>query len=115
MTRNVAEKVAATKVYSKQCNGFYDCQYDGKALRNAWAAPVYSYSDVKAPYSYEAEISGFEGGFDVQSDVYNRLGVFASYRQACLPLIVRVVMTLMVTVMTTTPKPAPIWISIAIS
>ena len=81
MTRNIAEKVAATKVYSTQCHGFYDCEYDGKALRNAWAAPVYSYSDVKAPYSYEAEISGFEGGFDIQSDVYNRLGVFASYRR----------------------------------
>ena len=81
MTRNISEKVAATKVYSKQCHGFYDCAYDGAPLRNAWAAPVYSYSDVKAPYSYEAEISGFEGGFDIQSDVYNRLGVFASYRQ----------------------------------
>ena len=81
MTRNISNKVAATKVYSTQCHGFYDCEYDGKALRNAWAAPVYSYSDVKAPYSYEAEISGFEGGFDIQSDVYNRLGLFASYRQ----------------------------------
>ncbi len=81
MTRNITNKVASTKVYSQQCHGFYDCEYDGKALRNAWAAPVYSYSDVKAPYSYEAEISGFEGGFDIQSDVYNRLGVFASYRQ----------------------------------
>ena len=81
MTRNIAEKVASTKVYSTKCHGFYDCEYDGKALRNAWAAPVYSYSDVKAPYSYEAEISGFEGGFDIQSDVYNRLGLFASYRQ----------------------------------
>ncbi len=81
MTRNISNKVASTKVYSKQCHGFYDCEYDGAPLRNAWAAPVYSYSDVKAPYSYEAEISGFEGGFDIQSDVYNRLGVFASYRQ----------------------------------
>ena len=81
MTRNVANKVAATKTYSQECHGFYDCAYDGKVLRNAWAAPVYSYSDVKKPYSYEAEISGFEGGFDIQSDVYNRLGVFASYRQ----------------------------------
>ena len=81
MTRNITNKVASTKVYSTQCHGFYDCEYDGKALRNAWAAPVYSYSDVKAPYRYEAEISGFEGGFDIQSDVYNRLGVFASYRQ----------------------------------
>lgn len=81
MTRNVADKVAATKLYSKQCHGFYDCEYDGKTLRNAWAAPVYSYSDVKAPYGYEADIYGFEGGFDIQSDVYNRLGVFASYRQ----------------------------------
>ena len=81
MTRNVTNKVASTKTYSAQCNGFYDCSYDGAPLRNAWAAPVYSYSDVKAPYSYEAEISGFEGGFDIQSDVYNRLGVYASYRQ----------------------------------
>ena len=81
MLRGIGAQVAASKYYNGVCGGYYDCAYDGKAEPRAWAGTVYSYSDVEAPYAYEAEISGFEGGFDIQSDVYNRLGVFASYRQ----------------------------------
>ena len=81
LTRNVASKVAASKVYNPKACSFYDTYYDGKVRRNAWASPVYSYSDVKAPFAYEAKISGLDAGFDIQSDFYNRLGVFASYRQ----------------------------------
>ena len=81
MMRNISNKVESTKIYSKHCKGFYECMYDAEPLHNAWVSPVYSYSDVKAPYSYEASISGLEAGFDIQRDVYNRLGIFASYRQ----------------------------------
>lgn len=81
MMRNISNKVESTKIYSKHCKGFYECMYDAEPLHNAWVSPVYSYSEVKAPYSYEASISGLEAGFDIQRDVYNRLGIFASYRQ----------------------------------
>ena len=81
MMQAVSDKVSATKVYYSKCCGFYDYVYNYGGLSNAWVNPVYSYSKVKSPYNYEAEISGLEGGFDIQSDTYNRLGVFASFRQ----------------------------------
>ena len=80
LLRNVADKVESTKTYHQRCGGFYDCAYDGKDLKNVWVSPIYSYAEADSPYHYEADISGLEAGFDVQSDVYNRLGVFASYR-----------------------------------
>ena len=80
MTRNVSSKVASTKIYSQQCHGYYDCEYNGQGLRNAWASPVYSYSEVKSPYKYDAEIAGLDAGLDLQADVHNRLGVFVSSR-----------------------------------
>ena len=80
MTRNVTSRVSSTKIYSPQCHGYYDCEYNGSPLRNAWASPVYSYSDVKAPYKYEAEIAGLDAGLDLQADAHNRLGVFVSSR-----------------------------------
>ena len=81
MLQNVSDKVASGKIYNLSYEGFFDCRDDVLLYRSIWGAPVYSYSDVKAPFSFEAEITGFEAGFDIQSDVYNRLGVFASYRQ----------------------------------
>ncbi len=80
LLRNVADKVESTKTYHQRCGGFYDCAYDGKDLKNVWVSPIYSYAEADSPYHYEADISGLEAGFDISSDVYNRLGVFASYR-----------------------------------
>ena len=80
LLRNVADKVESTKTYHQRCGGFYDCAYDGKDLKNVWVSPTYSYAEADSPYHYEADISGLEAGFDISSDVYNRLGVFASYR-----------------------------------
>ena len=80
MTRNVSSKVASTKIYSPICHGYYDCEYNGQGLRNAWASPVYSYSEVKSPYKYDAEIAGLDAGLDLQADAHNRLGVFVSSR-----------------------------------
>ena len=81
MMQAVSDKVSATKVYYSKCCGFYDYVYNYGGLGNAWVNPVYSYGKVKSPYDYEAEISGLEAGFDIQSDVNHRLGVFASFRQ----------------------------------
>ena len=80
LTRIVSDKVASSKIYNGKCCGFYDAYYNAKPLHNAWVSPVYAYSKVKAPFSYDAKISGLDAGFDIQSDVFNRLGVFASYR-----------------------------------
>ena len=80
LLRNVTDKVESTKTYHQRCGGFYDCEYDGKELKNVWVSPTYSYAKADSPYHYEADISGLEAGFDISSDVYNRLGVFASYR-----------------------------------
>ena len=81
MVRNLATKVENTKVYNMPCGGYYDCGYDGRYLRSGWISPIYSYSEVNAPYEYDAEISGAEAGFDVQRDAHNKLGVFVSFRQ----------------------------------
>ncbi|MBE6448945.1 MAG: autotransporter outer membrane beta-barrel domain-containing protein, partial [Alphaproteobacteria bacterium] len=81
VTDSVANNVEATKYFHKICGGYYDCYYDKNPLRNSWVAPVYARAEVNAPVDFEADIWGLEGGFDLQSDVYNRLGVFVSYRQ----------------------------------
>ena len=81
MVRNLAAKVENTKTYNMPCGGYYDCGYDGRYLRSGWISPIYSYSEVNAPYEYDAEISGAEAGFDVQRDAHNKLGVFVSFRQ----------------------------------
>ena len=78
---NVRNNISGDKVYNTVCGGSYACGYDNEALKRVWASPVYSTSKVKAPYKYDADITGLDAGFDIQSDVYNRLGVFASYRK----------------------------------
>ncbi len=49
-------------------------------LHTAWAVPVYSNVKVKAPYDYEADISGLDAGFDLVADGINKLGILVSYR-----------------------------------
>ena len=76
----IADNVASAKVYSHQCGGYYDRHYDYRPQASAWAAPEYAYAKIDAPVEMEADIAGFEGGFDIQHDANNRLGVFMSYR-----------------------------------
>jgi len=80
LVRNVENKVAATMTYSQPCCGYYDNAYNGKPLYNLWVSPTYSNATVKAPSRFEADIYGLEAGGDIQHDIHNRLGVFASYR-----------------------------------
>ena len=81
MLRHIVANVENAKEHSAYCGGFYDCYYDRKPQTSAWVSPVYARAEVDAPIKFEADISGLEGGFDVQNDVYNRLGVFMSYRK----------------------------------
>ena len=81
LVRNVVEKTSATTTLYDRCNGLYDWAYDKKPLHNLWVSPVYSYADLKAPVDMDADIYGLEAGADILTDIHNRYGVFASYRQ----------------------------------
>lgn len=80
MVRNIENKIASNMRYNGCC-GLYDGAYNGDTLYNVWASPVYSSSEVNAPFEFDADISGMEAGGDVQLNPYNRVGVFASYRR----------------------------------
>ena len=80
LTKVVTNKVASTKYKCADC-GVYDHMYNGRPLNNAWIDMSHRKADLEAPADVEAKINAVDLGFDVQSDPYNRLGVFASYRQ----------------------------------
>ena len=77
----VAEKVAANKLFSENCCGVYDEAFDGKTLANAWVVTDYRQADSERPVDMEADIWGITGGFDIQTNAHNKIGVFAAYRQ----------------------------------
>ncbi len=77
----VAQKVAANKLYSNSFCGVYDEAYDGETLTNAWVTTDYRQSDGKRPLEMDADVWGVTGGFDLQANAYNKIGVFAAYRQ----------------------------------
>lgn len=83
MTQNIKSKVYATRGYNKlmaeKFKKNYNCCDD--AAYNVWVAPVYSNPKVKAPFEFEAEISGLEAGVDLLSKPHHKIGVFASYRK----------------------------------
>jgi outer membrane autotransporter protein len=78
--RVVSNKVTSTKIRSGHC-GTADCSYDGKALNGVWIDLGHKKSDIDAPVAVEAKINAVDLGFDIQKDLHNRLGIFASYRQ----------------------------------
>ena len=48
---------------------------------NIWADTDYISANTKAPVEVESKVWGLESGLDLQTDIYNKLGVFVSYRQ----------------------------------
>ncbi len=48
---------------------------------SGWLAPATTSISVETPYVYDAEITGFDGGLDLLSNGYTKLGLLASYRQ----------------------------------
>ncbi|MBR1948216.1 MAG: autotransporter outer membrane beta-barrel domain-containing protein, partial [Alphaproteobacteria bacterium] len=80
LVRVVSNKVASSMVNSGRC-GMVNCQYDRKALNGVWIDLGQKKSTIDAPVEIEAEIKAVDFGFDVQNDLHNRLGIFASYRQ----------------------------------
>ena len=80
VVRNVSGKVASGREYCPGC-GIYPTSWDSKALRNVWATAQGEIANIDKPSDMDAKIWGVEGGFDLQNDVNNTLGVFASYRK----------------------------------
>jgi len=80
VVRNVRGKVAAGREYCPNC-GIYSAEWDGKKLRNVWALVQGETASIDKPVKMDADIWGVEAGFDIQNDVNNTIGVFASYRK----------------------------------
>ena len=76
---NVKNKIASGRGYCPHC-GVYSDEWNGRPLRNVWVLAQGEYADIDKTVDMKAKIKGVEGGFDIQSDVHNTLGVFASYR-----------------------------------
>ena len=76
--RNVNNKVSETKIASDAWNG--------EKLRNAWVLTQGENANIDKPVSMDAKIWGVEGGFDLQNDINNTLGVFVSYRDGSYDL-----------------------------
>ncbi|MBQ8785073.1 MAG: autotransporter domain-containing protein [Alphaproteobacteria bacterium] len=79
VVRNVAGKVASSQSYCPNC-GIVSDAWDGKLLRNVWVLADASKTYVNKPIDVDAKIWGVEGGFDLQNDINNTFGIFASYR-----------------------------------
>ena len=80
VVHNVKGKVESGREFCPAC-GMYSYNWDGKKLRNIWALAQGESANIYKPVDMEAKIWGLEAGFDVQSDLHNTLGVFASYRK----------------------------------
>ena len=80
MVYNIMRKVGISKLYCKGC-GFYDYNWDGEAFHNAWVDTTYNGLTIEAPVEIDAKVWGIEAGSDIQHDLNNKLGIFASYRQ----------------------------------
>lgn len=52
-----------------------------KPLHTAWAVPVYANINAKAPYDYDASISGLDAGIDLAANGISKIGIMASYRK----------------------------------
>ncbi len=80
---SLVSNINGDRLANSYCRGTdsYDCIYDGSPLNRFWISPVYTGSKNQAPYLFKAEILGTDAGYDMQTDAYNRLGIFVSLRQ----------------------------------
>ncbi len=81
VVRNVKSKVDANRYYCNHCDISYDRYWRGRQLNDLWVLAQGENANIDAPVDMEVNIYDVEGGFDVQSDIHNTLGVFASYRK----------------------------------
>ena len=77
--RNLNGKLASGREYCPNC-GIYSQEWDGRPLHNLWVSAQGETAGIDKPVDMDADIWGVEAGFDLQNDVNNTFGVFASYR-----------------------------------
>ena len=80
MIGNIDRQVQGNRLYCPSC-GFYDFYWDGKPFDTLWANAVYYSSTNKETVGVESDIWGLEAGGTLQHDLYNKLGLFFSYRK----------------------------------
>lgn len=80
MIGNVDRQVQGSRLYCPGC-GFYDYSWDGEPFNAMWANAVYHSSKSKDEVDIDADVWGFEAGATMQHDLYNKLGLFVSYRK----------------------------------
>ncbi len=80
MAKNISGKIAAGREYCPGC-GVYPAEWNGRTLRNSWVLTQGKTANINKPVDMDADIRGIEAGFDVQNNVNNTFGVFASYRK----------------------------------
>ena len=80
MIYNIMRKVGVNHLYCPGC-GFYDYNWNGATLHNAWVDTTYNGLTIDAPVEIKAKVWGIEAGSDIQQNLHNKLGIFASYRQ----------------------------------
>lgn len=79
VVQNVANKVAVSRSYCPDC-GIVTDAWDGKQLRNSWVLVQGENANIDNPVDMDAKIWGLEGGFELQNDMNNTLGLFVSFR-----------------------------------
>ncbi len=80
LLRTVSGKIAAARSYCRGC-GVYPDAWNNQKLKNGWVTVGARTANIDKPFDTEADIWSVEAGFDLQNDINNSLGVFASYRQ----------------------------------
>lgn len=80
MVTSVRDKVASNKFPAQGKYGMREDHFYNQTGINMWVNPVYSYASLSAPVDWDADITGGDFGFDIQGDLYNKLGIFGSYR-----------------------------------
>ena len=83
---NIRDKIAATKVvrgtdrYGRYKGGAWEDGMRCGAMNNLWVHATYDRADIDDFTDIEANIYGADFGYDAQTDLHNKLGVFGSYR-----------------------------------
>ncbi len=60
--------------------------WENSAQDGVWVSAQGEYANIDTPVDMEAQIWGVEGGFNLQSNANNTLGIFASYRNGTYDL-----------------------------
>ena len=81
---NLRNNIALSEYQKVQCKdtkrGANAICHSNRPTFSGWIAPASTSITVDSPYAYDANITGFDGGLDLLSNGYTKLGLLASYR-----------------------------------